>query len=96
MAIINPPCGRVCVCLYTCATCLSVRTLASVTVGYTSTSQGHCREPGGRKGGGVGGTGPADNDVSPARNATLKGAAQDEDPTSEDGFELVIISFCSG
>lgn len=50
----------------------------------------------GREEGRGGGTGPADNDVSPARNATLKGAAQDEDPTSEDGFELVIISFCSG
>lgn len=75
-------------CLYTCATCLSVCTLASVTVGYTSTSQGHCREPGGEGGGG---TGPADNDVSPARNAILKGAAQDADPKSEDEFESVII-----
>lgn len=41
--------------------------------------------------GGRGGTGPADNDVSPARNATLKGAAQDADPQSEDEFESVII-----
>lgn len=49
----------------------------------------------GREGGGGRGAGPADNDVSPARNATLKGAAQDADPKSEE-FELVIIYYCSG
>lgn len=46
-------------------------------------------------GGGVEGTRPADNDVSPARSVTLKGTAHDGDPRgrTEDDFKLFVVPF---
>lgn len=68
--IINP---CLCVCVYTCAVYISVCVLTSVCADCMSTSQGHCWKLG-REGKKL--TRPVDNDVSPARNTTLKGTAQ--------------------
>lgn len=88
MAIINLPSVRACVCLYTCATCLSVCTHASATVGYTSTSQGHCREPGGR----------GDQwtmTLALQGMLLLKGQLRTINGQSEEEFKLFTLSFLS-
>lgn len=87
-SLIHPVCECVCVFVHQCYVFIRVHARICNCGLYIYFPRSLPRA---RREGGGGGTGPADNDVSPARNATLKGAAQDADPKSEDEFELVII-----